>query len=170
MSMKTPQNDRRVPPGPGQESVWNYPRPPRVERMPARIEVRFGGQVIVRTGNAVRVLETSHPPVFYLPIEDFAPGVLEPVEGTTHCEFKGAAAYFDVVAGAARSLRGAWTYPSPVRGYEDLSTRAAIYPSQMDSCSVDGEQVQAQEGDFYGGWITSAVVGPFKGAAGTWGW
>ncbi len=161
---------KRVTPELGQESVWDYPRPPRMERMPATIEVRFGGRLIVSTDNAVRVLETSHPPVYYLPIADFAPGVLVPVEGTTHCEFKGAASYFDVVAGEARSPRGAWTYHSPVRGYEDLTTRAAIYPSEMDECTVDGEVVQAQEGDFYGGWITSAIVGPFKGGAGTWGW
>lgn len=161
---------KRVKPEPGQESVWDYPRPPRVERMPATIGVRFGGRLIVSTDNAVRVLETSHPPVYYLPIADFAPGALVPVEGTTHCEFKGAADYFDVVAGGARSPSSAWTYPSPVRGYEDLMTRAAIYPSQMDECTVDGEVVQAQEGDFYGGWVTSAIVGPFKGGAGTWGW
>ena len=99
--------NKRVTPGPGQESVWDYPRPPRVEASPATIEVRFGGQVIVRTTRAVRVLETSHPPVYYLPLDDFAPGVLVPVEGTTHCEFKGAASYFDVVAGSARSPRGA---------------------------------------------------------------
>lgn len=161
---------KRVEPGPGQESVWNYPRPPRLERTTATIEVRFGGQLIARTGDAVRVLETSHPPVYYLPIADFAPGVLVPVKGTTDCEFKGAASYFDVVAGAARSPRGAWTYPTPTPGFEDLATRAALYPSQMDQCTVDGEKVQPQEGDFYGGWITSAIVGPFKGAAGTWGW
>lgn len=160
----------RITPGPGQESVWDYPRPPRIEPSTATIEVRFGGQLIVRTNRAVRVLETSHPPVYYLPIEDFAAGVLTPVQGTTHCEFKGAASYFDVVAGSAGSPRGAWTYPSPVRGYEELATRAAIYPSQMDACTVDGERVQAQEGDFYGGWITAAIVGPFKGGTGTWGW
>ncbi|THJ65819.1 DUF427 domain-containing protein [Arthrobacter echini] len=168
--MTTPGSGKRVQPGPGQESVWDYPRPPRVERSSARIEVRFGGQLIAATSSAVRVLETSHPPVHYLPIEDFLPGVLKPVDGSTHCEFKGAAAYFDVVAGTARSPRGAWTYPRPVRGYEDLSTRAAIYPAQMDSCTVDGERVQAQEGGFYGGWITSMIAGPFKGGAGTWGW
>lgn len=168
--MSIPLKSRRVPPGPGQESVWDYPRPPRVERTPAGIEVRFGGQLIVSTVDAVRVLETSHPPVYYLPIADFAPGVLVPVEGTTSCEFKGAASYFDVVAGSARSSRGAWTYPTPVRGYEDLATRVAVYPFRMDSCSVDGEEVRAQEGDFYGGWITAAIVGPFKGGEGTWGW
>ncbi|WP_181033598.1 DUF427 domain-containing protein [Arthrobacter sp. SX1312] len=168
--MRNPVTRQRVQPGPGQESVWDYPRPPRVEPTTARIDVRFGGRLVISTDNAVRVLETSHPPVYYLPIDAFAPGVLVPVDGTTHCEFKGAASYFDVVAGTARSPRGAWTYPAPVRGYEDLATRAALYPSRMDECTVDGERVQAQEGDFYGGWITSAIVGPFKGGAGTWGW
>ncbi|WP_105032493.1 DUF427 domain-containing protein [Arthrobacter ruber] len=168
--MRNPMQSRRTPPGPGQESVWDYPRPPRVERTTMVIEVWFGGQVIVSTDSAVRVLETSHPPVYYLPLADFAPGVLVPVEGTTHCEFKGAASYFDVVAGSTRSPRGAWTYPSPVRGYEDLASRAAIYPSRMERCTVDGETVQAQEGDFYGGWVTGAIVGPFKGGTGTWGW
>lgn len=168
--MTTPAKIERVKPGPGQESVWDYPRPPRVEASSAVVEVRLGGRVIVRTGNAVRVLETSHPPVYYLPREDFAPGVLVPVEGTTYCEFKGAASYFDVVAGDTRLARGAWTYPSPVRNYEALATRVAVYPSDMDSCTVDGEVVRAQEGDFYGGWVTDAVVGPFKGGAGTWGW
>ncbi|WP_104117607.1 DUF427 domain-containing protein [Arthrobacter sp. B1805] len=168
--MRNPTRREREMPGLGQESVWDYPRPPRAERVQAVIEVRFGGRPIVRTSDAVRVLETSHPPVYYLPIPDFAPGVLVPVEGTTHCEFKGAARYFDVVTGTARSLRGAWTYPDPVRGYEDLATRAAVYPSQMDECTVDGERVQAQDGDFYGGWITAAIVGPFKGGEGTRGW
>ena len=167
--MSSPSRIERVEPGPGQESVWDYPRPPRVERSPVTVEVRIGGRVIVRTRNAVRVLETSHPPVYYLPIDDVAPGTLVPVEGTTHCEFKGAASYFDVVSGDARIPRGAWTYPSPVRGYEELATRVAIYPSRMDACTVDGEAVQAQEGDFYGGWRTSGIVGPGKGAPGTWG-
>jgi uncharacterized protein (DUF427 family) len=168
--MRNPITSRRVEPGPGQESVWDYPRPPRVERTPAVIEVRFGGRLIIRTDDAVRVLETSHPPVYYLPISDFAPGVLVHVEGTSHCEFKGTAGYFDVVAGPERSPRAAWTYPTPVPGYEDLAARAAVYPSRMDECTVDGERVRSQEGDFYGGWITAAVVGPFKGGAGTWGW
>ncbi|MBG6217868.1 uncharacterized protein (DUF427 family) [Arthrobacter sp. CAN_A6] len=160
----------RIIPGPGQESVWDYPRPPRVEQVSGRVGVRFGGTLIADTTNAVRVLETSHPPVYYLPLADFAPGVLVPSAGTTFCEFKGEAAYFDVGAGGSRVPRGAWTYPRPVRGYEDLSTRAAIYPGRMDSCEVDGEIVQAQDGDFYGGWITEGIVGPFKGAPGTWGW
>ena len=133
----------REKPGPGQESVWDYPRPPRVENYPGVVVLEFGGQEIARTQRAMRVLETSHPPVFYVPQADFAPGTLHRVDGTTWCEFKGAATYYDVVA---------------------------VYPGRMDRCLVDNEVVQAQPGDFYGGWITSKVVGPFKGAPGTWGW
>jgi uncharacterized protein (DUF427 family) len=160
----------RERPGPGQESVWDYPRPPRVEQSTEEIVVRLGGEVILRTTAAVRVLETSHPPVYYLPLADFAAGALEPVDGTSFCEFKGSAAYFDVVGGGRRAPRGAWTYPRPSAGYEELAGRAAVYPGAMDSCTVDGEEVAAQEGGFYGGWVTRRITGPFKGAPGTRGW
>jgi hypothetical protein len=96
--------------------------------------------------------------------------VLQPVSGVTHCEFKGAASYFDVVSGGQRAVRAAWTYAHPFPGYEALAHTAALYPGLMNSVTVDGEEVQPQEGDFYGGWITSRVTGPFKGAPGTWGW
>ena len=125
---------------------------------------------LVSTNNSVRVLETSHPPSYYLPISDFAPDVLVPVEGQTHCEFKGAASYFDIVVGANRIPRAAWTYENPTKGFEDLAGKVALYASRVDECRVWDEVVQAQEGDFYGGWITSNIVGPFKGAPGTWGW
>ena len=132
--------------------------------------VKLGGQVIAETPNAVRVLETSHPPVYYLPIDAFLDGVLVPVRGTSFCEFKGEAHYFDVVAGGVIAARAAWTYSEPTRGFEALGTRVALYPGQMDSCEVDGELVTSQTGDFYGGWITSQLVGPFKGGPGTSGW
>jgi uncharacterized protein (DUF427 family) len=157
---------KRLPLKPGQESVWDYPRPPRVEATSARVVIRRDGRVIADTTDAVRVLETSHPPVYYLPRSAFEPGTLESAPGTSFCEFKGEAHYVDV-AGAARA---GWFYPSPSRGFESLVDRVAVYPSAMNECSVDGEIVQPQEGDFYGGWITAAIVGPFKGAAGTWGW
>ncbi|KRF09224.1 hypothetical protein ASH00_06200 [Arthrobacter sp. Soil782] len=160
----------RDQPGPGQESVWDYPRPPRVESYPGVVVLEFGGQEIARTQRAMRVLETSHPPVFYVPQADFAPGTLHRVEGTTWCEFKGAATYYDVVAGSERAERSAWTYLEPTAGFEQLSGTVAVYPGRMDRCLVDNEVVQAQPGDFYGGWITSKVVGPFKGPPGTWGW
>ena len=161
---------QRIVPTPGQESVWDYPRPPRIEKVHARVTIEFGARVIAETTRAVRVLETSHPPGFYLPEDDFDDGALRPVEGATVCEFKGRAAYFDVVSGTSSSSRAAWTYPEPSRGFTELAGMVSIYPGRMDRCIVDGEVVQAQEGDFYGGWITKAVVGPFKGAAGTWGW
>lgn len=150
--------------------MWDYPRPPAVEPVAERVVVRLGGVVVADTTDAVRVLETSHPPVYYLPVADLALGTLEPTEGSSMCEFKGRARYFDVRGGGVTAPRAAWNYPTPEPGYEQLRERVAIYPSAMDSCEVAGEVVQAQEGDFYGGWITSRVVGPFKGGAGTFGW
>jgi uncharacterized protein (DUF427 family) len=156
----------RVMPGPGQESVWDYPRPPRVEPVSDRITITLDGRVIADTTDAVRVLETSHPPVYYLPRDSFASGVLTPAAGASFCEFKGAARYLSV----GRVGAAAWYYPSPSPGYEMLVDRVAVYPGGMDSCTVAGEVVTPQAGDFYGGWITSRVVGPFKGEPGTSGW
>lgn len=170
MTPRWPGHPAPVTPGPGQESVWDYPRPPRLEPTGERIVVRLGGQVIADTTNAVRVLETSHPPVYYLPMEDFVDGALTPAEGTSMCEFKGRAKYQDVHGGDVTVPRAAWYYPTPEPGYADLVGRVAVYPSQMDACEVDGERVAAQAGDFYGGWITAKVVGPFKGEPGTLGW
>ena len=164
---KRPQ---RIKPGPGQESVWDYPRPPRVEARSERIVVRLGGRVIADTVDSVRVLETSHPPVYYLPFAAFVPGVLVPVDGGTFCEYQGMAGYFDVAAGGVVASRAGWTYPEPTRGFEALRTRVALYPGRMASCEVDGEQVTPQDGNFYGGWITRKIVGPFKGGPDTAGW
>ncbi|MDO9378795.1 MAG: DUF427 domain-containing protein [Nocardioidaceae bacterium] len=152
------------------EDVWDYPRPPSIELSDERVVVELGGQVVADTTAAYRICETSHPPTYYLPRSAFAPGVLVPVDGTSFCEWKGAAAYLDLVTPARTVPRGAWTYPSPTARYADLLDHVALYPGQMDRCTLDGEEVQAQEGDFYGGWITSRVRGPFKGAPGTWGW
>jgi uncharacterized protein (DUF427 family) len=160
----------RIAPGPGQESVWEYPRPPRVERTSERVVVRLGGVTIAETSSALRVLETSHPPVYYLPITAFVPGALRLAPGGSLCEFKGAAEYFDVSGGGVVAERAAWGYRAPWAGFEVLAGHVAVYPGAMDSCEVDDEIVVAQEGDFYGGWITSRVVGPFKGAPGTLGW
>ena len=161
-----PRPPKAITPRPGQESVWDYPRPPRVEPVNARVTIELDGRVIAETTDAVRVLETSHPPVYYLPRSDFAAGVLQPAEGSSFCEFKGRAGYLSV--GSAE--RAAWFYPEPSRGFETLVDRVAVYPAAMERCTVDGETVIAQEGDFYGGWITANIVGPFKGAPGTWGW
>lgn len=156
-----------ITPRQGQESVWNYPRPPRVERSRERVVVRLGGEVIADTTEAVRVLETSHPPVYYLPRSAFAADSLVPAEGSSYCEFKGEAAYLSVRAGSAVADRAAWFYPEPSPGFESLRGYVALYPGAMDSCEVDGELVSPQAGGFYGGWITTRVVGPFKGEPGS---
>ncbi|GAC1323451.1 MAG: DUF427 domain-containing protein [Mycobacteriales bacterium] len=161
---------RRVEPGPGQESVWDYPRPPAVQAVSVPVAVHLGGVEIARSTRSLRVLETSHPPVYYLPPEDVVPGVLEASARTSYCEFKGSAGYYTVVAGERREREAAWFYPRPSHGYEALTGYVAFYPGRMDACYVGDERVQAQEGDFYGGWVTASVVGPFKGGAGTWGW
>lgn len=161
---------KRVEPEQGQESVWDYPRPPRVEPAGEHIVVRLGGEVIADTSDAVRVLETSHPPVYYLPRSAFAEGTLVPAAGSSFCEFKGDARYLSVQSGDATAERSAWFYPTPSPGYEALIDRVALYPAAMDSCEVDGETVLPQVGGFYGGWITSRVTGPFKGEPGTAGW
>lgn len=165
--MRRPQPTK---PGPGQESVWDYPRPPRVESSPKHVQLVFNGQVIADTHQAMRVLETSHPPVYYIPPADINMEYLERTNQRTFCEFKGAAGYYTVRVGDKRVTDAAWFYPDPSSGYEALRDHVAFYPSKMDACLVDGEQVQAQPGDFYGGWITQEIVGPFKGDPGTWGW
>lgn len=161
-----------IKPGPGQESVWDYPRPPRVEPVSRHVRVVFNGTVIIDTNRALRVLETSHPPVYYLPMADTEMQYFTELSARrdTFCEFKGKARYYDLLVGDQRAQAVAWTYPEPVRGYEQLHEHLAIYPSRMDACYVGDERVQSQEGDFYGGWITSDIVGPFKGGPGTWGW
>ncbi|MET0812209.1 MAG: DUF427 domain-containing protein [Microbacterium sp.] len=163
---------RPVPerPAPGQESVWDYPRPPHVERVSKRVRVVLGGTEIVDTQDVVRVLETSHPPVYYLPIDAFAAGALVPGEGASFCEYKGGARYFDVHGGGQSRPRAGWTYPHPSPGFDVLEGRVAVYPGEMDRCTVDGVEVQPQPGGFYGGWITPEIVGPFKGGPGTHGW
>ena len=161
---------RRIAPGQGQESVWDYPRPPRVETSDELVEVDLDGATIATSRGAVRVLETSHPPTYYLPIDDFADGALHPTEGSSFCEFKGVAAYFDLIGGGATARRAGWTYPDPSPGFQQLRGYVAVMPGLVQECRVDGERVQAQAGGFYGGWITGRVVGPFKGEPGTMGW
>ncbi|GAA1930633.1 DUF427 domain-containing protein [Nocardioides lentus] len=157
-------------PAPGQESVWDYPRPPDLVRSRETVEVVVGGVVVASSTRTYRVLETSHPPTYYLPEEDFAPGALVRIEGGSFCEWKGRAAYADLVGGEARAEQAAWTYPDPTPGFVDLRGHWAVTPLAVEACFVDGERVQPQEGGFYGGWITSKVVGPFKGIPGSWGW
>lgn len=161
---------QRDPVGAGQESVWDYPRPPRAERVGRRVRIELGGRPIVDTADVVRVLETSHPPVYYLPISAFADGALTPGAGSSYCEFKGGARYFDMRGGDEVRPRAAWSYPDPRPGFEELVGRVAVYAQGMDACSVDGVPVVPQPGTFYGGWITPEIVGPFKGVAGSMGW
>lgn len=153
------------------ESVWDYPRPPAVEPCARRVRIVLGGETVADSSAALRVLETSHPPTIYVPAADFASGALAPAPGrATVCEWKGRAAYFDVLGGGERARRAAWHFPEPVARYAALRGHVAVYPSRMDACYLGSERVAAQEGDFYGGWITADVAGPFKGAAGTLGW
>ncbi len=160
----------RVIPGPGQESVWDYPRPPRVTPDGRRVRVEVGAEIVGESTRAVRVLETAGAPCWYLPAEDVRSDLLRPVAGTTVCEWKGVASYFDVVVGDRVARRAAWTYRDPKPGYEELRDRVAFYAGRVDAAWVDDERAAPQPGDFYGGWVTSEVVGPFKGEPGTEGW
>ncbi|MDN2583937.1 DUF427 domain-containing protein [Aquibium sp. ELW1220] len=161
---------RGDPVGPGQESVWSYPRPAIAEPSACHIVIEHGGRRIAETRSAVRTLETSHPPSWYIPPADIAPGVLRRAAGTSPCEWKGAAIYFDVVAGDTVLPRVGWCYPDPTPPFALLRDHVAFYAGPFDRCTVDGETVTPQPGRFYGGWITSRVVGPFKGGPGTMGW
>ena len=159
-----------VPAGPGQESVWDYPRPPRVEPSPRVATVELAGEVIARSADALRVLETAGAPTLYLPPQDVRMDLLIPVlDHTTYCEWKGHASYFDIVVGDTTAPRAAWTYPSPKPGYEALRDYVSFYPARV-ACFLDDERVLPQEGGFYGGWITADIVGPFKGSAGSRDW
>jgi len=157
-------------PGPGQESVWDYPRPARLEPFSGRITVELGGEVIASTDRGWRVLETSHPPTYYLPRDSFAAGVLRDAPGESWCEWKGKARYFDLVSGTTVAAKAAWNYPEPTSEFEPIADAIAVMAGQVDRCAIDGETVVAQPGGFYGGWITSRVVGPFKGGPGSMGW
>jgi uncharacterized protein (DUF427 family) len=150
--------------------VWDYPRPPRLEDVDKKVKVVFGGVTVAYTTRAKRVLETSHPPVYYIPPEDIRTEHLRPAGGGSICEWKGRAGYYDLVTEEREEPRAAWFYPDPTPPFASLTDYVAFYPSKMDGCWVGGEKVESQEGDFYGGWITPDIVGPFKGAPGTWGW
>jgi len=160
----------RIEPGPGEESVWDYPRPPRLERTERHIEVVFAGVVLADTRSAWRVLETSHPPVYYLPRSEMVEEYLIENPRRSFCEWKGQASYVDVKVGDQIAEYAGWYYPAPTRGFEAIKDHIALYPEKMDRCSVDGELVKPQPGGFYGGWITSGIIGPFKGEAGTEFW
>jgi len=152
------------------ESVWDYPRPPLAEPSTRRIRVVLGGVTVADTTRAMRVLETSHPPGYYIPPEDVRREYLRPSRRHTFCEFKGQASYYDLVVGERVVRDAAWYYADPAPGYEVIRDHLAFYPGRVDACFVDEEQVVAQAGDFYGGWLTADIVGPFKGGPGTAGW
>ena len=152
------------------ESVWDYPRPPRLEFCSEKIEIIFGN-IIAETYNSYRVLETSHPPTFYLPRSSFEENVLIPIHLKTQCEWKGEAEYFDIKSTDGRiSKKAAWSYNSPTDDFIKIKGYVAIYPKLVDSCLLNNEKVKSQEGDFYGGWITSNILGPFKGRIGSYDW
>lgn len=157
-------------PGPGQESVWDYPRPAIAEGTDAHILISHAGEVIAETRAAVRTLETSHPPSYYIPRADIAPGVLRRAAGRSFCEWKGVASYWDVVVAGTVLPAVGWSYADPTPAFALLRDHVAFYAGPFDNCRVDGEQVVPQPGEFYGGWITSRVVGPFKGVPGSRFW
>lgn len=161
---------KRIQPGPGQESVWDYPRPPRLEKTRRHIEVAFGGVTVADTRRAWRVLETSHAPVYYIPPEDIRMEHLERALGASFCEWKGQAVYYTVTVGDRKAERAAWSYPDPTPAFAVIKDHIAFYPGLMDACYVDSELVTPQPGGFYGGWVTGDIVGPFKGEPGTHGW
>lgn len=166
----SPMLPKRILPGPGQESVWDYPRPPRVEASTEHILVMLNGVTLVDTRRSMRVLETSHPPTYYFPPEDVQWNYFTPSPRNSFCEWKGQASYYTLRVGEKVLPDVAWFYPTPSPGFELIQNYIALYPGRMDKCTVDGESVTPQPGQFYGGWITSKIVGPFKGEPGTSSW
>lgn len=152
------------------ENVWEYPRPPIWQRVGLPVRIVFGGTTIAETDAALRVLETTHPPVYYLPPAAFAPGVLQQATGSSFCEWKGHAQYWDICHGTARAPRAGWSYPRPTQSFAELRDHMAVYANLMQACFVGDEQVSPQPGGFYGGWITGNLRGPFKGVPGSQGW
>jgi uncharacterized protein (DUF427 family) len=159
-----------IAPGPGQESVWDYPRPPRLEPTDSTVLVVHVGATIAESTRAMRVLETSQAPAFYLPPEDVDLSLLRPSTDASFCEWKGRASYWDVVVDGRAALAAAWSYPTPTPAFTAIAGWFAFYPQRVDACHVDGERVRTMDGGFYGGWVTSKVVGPFKGGPGTATW
>lgn len=167
MNRKAPS---RLPVGPGQESVWDYPRPPRLEPVAKRIRIVVSGQELVATTAAYRVLETSHPPTYYLPPGDFDRSLLVAGVGRSFCEWKGQAQYWSVQVGDRVIENCGWSYPNPTARFAAIKDYLALYCAAMDACYVGEEQAKPQPGGFYGGWVTNDLVGPFKGEPGTEFW
>jgi uncharacterized protein (DUF427 family) len=159
-----------IPPGPDQESVWDYPRPPRVEPVRERIRAIVDGEAVADTTRAFRVLETAGAPVYYVPIDDVRLHRLQRVERSTTCEWKGQARYWAYDHGGRRIEDVAWSYDRPLAGYEAIAGHLAFYAGRVDEAWVGDERATPQPGGFYGGWVTSRIVGPIKGEPGSWGW
>lgn len=170
VSDPTGQHARPITPGPGQESVWDYPRPPRVEPVPERVRVVVGGTTIADSTAALRVLETAGAPVYYMPRRDIRMDLLRPSPHRTWCEWKGEASYWSLHDGTRDVSNVAWTYEQPKPGYEAITGHLAFYAGRVDEAWLGDERATPQPGRFYGGWVTSRIVGPFKGEAGTEGW
>jgi len=167
----TPREKRESPEQTqARESVWDYPRPPKVEPTTKRIHVQFAEEVVADTHRALRVLETSHPPVYYIPRADIREDLLLPGSRHTFCEFKGLTSYWTLRVRDKLSVNASWSYESPSPGYEAIRGHLAFYVARVDACFVDDERVQAQPGEFYGGWVTSDIIGPFKGEPGSETW
>lgn len=161
---------RKIEAKSGQESVWDYPRPPRLEPSNRHVRIIFAGETIAESSRCVRLLETSHPPNWYIPRSDVRTELLIPTGRTSFCEFKGSSTYYSVRHNNRTSPFAAWAYHDPTPAFSLIRDYLAFYANRVDACFVDDERVQAQSGDFYGGWITSEIVGPFKGGPGTYGW
>jgi len=159
-----------IKPCKGQESVWDYPRPPRLERFPKRLQVISSGVLVADSKRTWRVLETSHPPVYYIPPDNINLSYLRPARRSSWCEWKGQASYYDVIVNGKVAPRAAWSYAQPMAAFSSIKDYIAFYAWAMDACLVDGQVARPQPGNFYGGWITDDVVGPFKGEPGSWGW
>jgi uncharacterized protein (DUF427 family) len=155
---------------PEKESVWDYPRPPRLEPTPRRILVVAAGVTVADSTRALRILETSHPPTYYIPPEDVRMDLLEVSDRSSYCEFKGLARYFNLRVSGRVTPDCGWAYPEPRPPYGKIREHLAFYADRFDECRVDDERAIAQPGGFYGGWITSDLEGPFKGSPGSSGW
>ncbi|NJR79999.1 DUF427 domain-containing protein [Sphingomonas corticis] len=158
------------PAGPGQESVWSYPRPAVARRSGRHVRIEHGGATVADTRAAVRTLETSHPPSWYVPPADVAIALLRRSERRSFCEWKGEAVYWHLVVGDAVLRDVAWSYPDPTAAFAILRDHLAFYAGPLDRCTIDGAVVRPQPGGFYGGWITADLAGPFKGVPGSLGW
>ena len=165
--MRHPHHPEPNPILPGQESVWDYPRPAVAEPTDRRIQIIHRGTQLADSRAAWRTLETSHPPTYYIPASDVAMDHLVPNPRKSLCEWKGQARYFDIVIGTDRIEAGAWCYPAPTPAFSGIKDFIAFYPDPLDQCMVDGEQITPQPGQFYGGWISQYEAGPFKGGEGS---